>query len=155
MENIKLIIRPYQKTTDQNAVIQLLKSNIPQYFAENELEDFEHYLQEEIEQYFVMEIDKTIVGSGGINFENYRSIAKISWDIIAPTYQHKGLGKQLLQYRLAFIRSIPTVKSIRVRTSQLAYTFYEKNGFILKDIHKNYWAKGFDLYTMMYPIKQN
>jgi ribosomal protein S18 acetylase RimI-like enzyme len=42
------------------------------------------------------------------------------------------------------------ITTIMVRTSQLAYKFYEKNGFILKEIEKDYWAKGFDLYSMTY-----
>jgi ribosomal-protein-alanine N-acetyltransferase len=151
MDHNKLNIRAYTET-DQQTVLQLLKSNIPKYFAANELKDFERYLNQELDHYYVVEINDEIVGCGGINFENSQTIAKISWDLIAPQYQQQGIGTQLLQYRLAYIKSIKTVKSLRVRTSQLAYPFYEKNGFVLKDIHKNYWAKGFDLYTMIYPL---
>ena len=33
-------------------------------------------------------------------------------------------------------------------TSQHAYQFYEKMGFELEKIEKEYWAKNFDLYIM-------
>ena len=43
-----------------------------------------------------------------------------------------------------------SVLRITVRTSQLAFGFYEKRGFELKGIEKDYWAEGFDLYRMEY-----
>ena len=43
-----------------------------------------------------------------------------------------------------------SVRRITVRTSQLAFGFYEKRGFELKGIEKDYWAEGFDLYRMEY-----
>jgi len=41
-----------------------------------------------------------------------------------------------------------------VRTSQFVYGFYEKHGFELKKVVKNYWAQGFDLYDMEYKEKR-
>ena len=32
--------------------------------------------------------------------------------------------------------------------SQLAYKFYEKQGFTLNEIKRNYWADGFDMYSI-------
>lgn len=144
-----ITIRPYQKS-DKNALIELLKQNVPTYFAESEIEDFRTYLEHQLEQYFVAEIDQTIVGAGGINFDIPQNIAKISWDFIATDFHGKGIGKKLLEYRLTYIKSLSHIHLISVRTSQLAYLFYQKNGFILKEVIKDYWAEGFDLYWMEY-----
>ena len=35
-----------------------------------------------------------------------------------------------------------------LRTTQLAFQFYEKMGFELDKTKKDFWAKGFDLYQM-------
>jgi len=124
--------------------------NTPQYFAKTEIKDFDHYLDSAIEQYFVIEINDKIVGSGGINFEKTSKTGKLSWDIINPDFQGKGLGTDLLKHRIALLQSMPDVEKITVRTSQFAFQFYEKNGFVLEETQKDFWAKGFDMYKMIY-----
>lgn len=144
-----LTIREY-KSNDKNEVLAILKRNVPKYFAESEIEDLEDYLKHKIEKYFVAAFGDVIIGAGGINFDDNSKTAKISWDFIDAKFKGKGIGQSLLKYRIDFIQSNYVSATIKVRTSQLAYKFYEKNGFTLKEIEKDYWAKGFDLYSMTY-----
>lgn len=130
--------------------MQLLEVNIPDFFAEEELGDFSTYLDKEIEQYFVLFLGNTLVACGGINFERDKYSAKISWDVVHPDFQGKGLGSQLLQYRLDILTAEPEIQEIMVRTSQHVYQFYEKRGFRLVETQQNYWAQGMDLYKMIY-----
>ncbi|GGH23009.1 GNAT family N-acetyltransferase [Sphingobacterium alkalisoli] len=147
MDNIK--IRQYL-ASDKSRLLELLMLNTPKHFAESEYADFNKYLDTEIEQYFVVELDGIIVGAGGINFENNHKIGKISWDIIHPDFQGFGIGRKLLQHRIVLLKSISSIERILVRTSQFAFKFYEKNEFIVNEVHKDYWADGFDLYHMIY-----
>jgi ribosomal-protein-alanine N-acetyltransferase len=142
-------IRPYTKK-DKNAVLLLFDHNVPSYFSANEKPDLEHYLENEIEQYFVIEKDNQIVGCGGINFDSTKTKGVISWDIIHPAYQNEKLGTKLLKYRIALLKEMSNIKSIIVRTSQHIYKFYQKQGFNLLETTKDYWAPGFDLYYMEY-----
>ena len=142
-------IREYQPT-DKNAVIDLIRQNTPAYFAQEEEADFSNYLDSERELYFVLLFNNEIVGCGGINFTEDKTCGKISWDIIHPQHQGKSLGTQLLKYRIDKLKSVGSIRKITVRTSQLVYKFYEKQGFTLKEIKKDYWAKGFDMYNMEY-----
>ncbi|MBC7914537.1 MAG: GNAT family N-acetyltransferase [Pyrinomonadaceae bacterium] len=151
--NEELNIRAY-KTTDQEAVLNLLRLNTPQYFSTEEENDLVYYLENEIEHYFVIEINQQIVGSGGFNFSGDKTTGKISWDIFHPEFQRKSLGTKLLNYRIQRLQTFKEVKKITVRTSQLAYQFYEKQGFKLLEIVEDYWAKGFHLYTMEYIKKR-
>ena len=143
------VIREYRET-DKNAVIDLISQHTPEYFALEEEADFSYYLDSERELYFVLLLNKEIVGCGGINFTDDKTTGKISWDIMHPDYQGKSLGKKLLRYRIEVLKAIPSIKKITVRTSQLAYKFYEKQGFTLNEIKRNYWADGFDMYSMQY-----
>ena len=103
--------------------MELIRRNTPEYFAAEEEIDLSDYLDREIELYYVLVTNDRIVGCGGINFADDKTVGKISWDKL---------------------KSIDRVRKITVRTSQLVYKFYQKQGFVLKATHKDYWAKGID-----------
>ena len=112
--------------------------------------DLGRYLDEEVELYYVLLFAGMIVGCGGINFADNMTTGKISWDIVHPAYQGKSLGTKLLNHRIEKLRNISSIKKIIVRTSQLVYKFYEKQGFVLLEVKKDYWADGLDMYKMEY-----
>lgn len=141
------VIRKYNKS-DESDVLALLRLNIPRYFAPEEENDLLYYLKNEAENYYVMELDGELVGCGGFNFSEDGTVGKISWDFFHPEHQGKGLGTQLTHFRIQKLKEFPQVKTISVRTSQLAYQFYEKLGFVTQEIVKDYWAKGFDMVRM-------
>ncbi len=149
--NEKTNIRTYRKA-DQSKLIEILQLNVPEYFDKSEIQDFEFYLAHEIEMYFVIERDGEIAGSGGINFERDQKVGKLSWDFVHPNHHGTGLGSKLLRHRMELLRSMDVVEEISVRTSQFAYKFYEKNGFDLKHVHPDFWAKGIDMYFMNFKL---
>lgn len=148
------MIRVY-KTEDKTELIELIRLNTPQFFDKSEEMDLNDYLENEREDYFVVEEDHKIVGCGGINYEDNSKIGIISWDIIHPKHQGKGIGKNLLLHRINLLKNSNLVNSIRVRTSQHTDKFYAKSGFILEFITKDYWAKGYDLYQMKIDLKNH
>ena len=147
--NDPIEIRAYEPA-DKEAVMELIRLNTPEYFAPEEEAEFCRYLDREREWYYVLLFRGTIVGCGGINFADDGTTGKISWDMLHPAYQGRSFGKRLLAYRIKKLESLGTVRKITVRTSQAAYRFYEKQGFELNEIRKDYWAEGFDLYRMEY-----
>ncbi len=141
------MIRKYINS-DKPLIIELLRKNTPEYFAPSEEKDFENYLDNEVEDYLVYEKNAEIIGAGGINYLSEQKLARISWDVIDPDMHGKGIGKELTQYRLNLLIEKENIDLIVVRTTQLVYKFYEKMGFELDKIEKDFWAKGFDLYQM-------
>lgn len=105
-----------------------------------------------VEDYFVVEDNGRIVGAGGINYFA-DSIARISWDIVHPDFQGKGIGSKLTRYRVDRIKANTDTEVIVVRTTQLVYKFYQKLGFELVKVERDFWAKGFDLYQMELKLK--
>ncbi|VAW25727.1 Ribosomal-protein-S18p-alanine acetyltransferase [hydrothermal vent metagenome] len=134
-------------------LLLLLRLNTPYYFNQSEEIDLIKYLDEQIEDYYVIELNNKIIGCGGINYEPDKNAAIISWDIIHPDFQRKGLGKELLTYRIDRIKKMGIYPQVIVRTSQFTNNFYKKNGFKLIETVKDYWAKGIDLYYMVLKLK--
>lgn len=141
------MIRKYA-TKDKSQAIELLRKNTPEYFDASEETDYKNYLENEVEDYFVYEEDSKIIGVGGINYFPEEKLARISWDMIDPNYQGKGIGKKIVQHRINHLNNNPTIELIVVRTTQLVYKFYEKMGFELEKVEKDFWAKNYDLYQM-------
>jgi len=145
----EIIIRKF-KTDDKENLIKVFKNNVPKYFAETEIDDYEEYINGKVQDYYVATLNNTIIAAGGINYDKERQLAKISWDIVDIPYQKQGIGTLLLKHRLEVISNKKDIKSIIVRTSQHAYEFYQKMGFKLLERHKDYWAKDFDMYKMVF-----
>jgi [ribosomal protein S18]-alanine N-acetyltransferase len=143
-----MTIRPYTPLDDP-AVLELLRLNTPQYFAESEKADLIDYMANHIDHYYVVEIDNVIMGCGGFNIAPDSKRGVLSWDIIHPEAQGKGVGTALAKFRIAEMQKLG-VPEIGVRTTQLVYPFYEKMGFTLKEVVEDHWAEGFDLYDMEY-----
>lgn len=142
-----MIIRKHTDS-DRKRIMELLKLNIPEYFSPEEEEDLIDYLDNHADNYYVIEDDNVVVGCGGFNLSEDGETGKISWDIFDPQSQGKGYGSALTKFRIQRIKEIEGVKIVSVRTSQLVYPFYEKFGLELREVVKDYWAKGFDLYRL-------
>lgn len=141
------MIRKYTPA-DKEQLLQLIRLNTPAYFGPSEEEDFIYYLDNELEDYYVLEQDGGIVGCGGINYKPAEQTAVISWDMFHPGMQGRGLGRKLVQHRIEHVKADPSYTRMIVRTSQHTDKFYAKMGFQLKEVVNDYWAPGFDLYYM-------
>jgi ribosomal protein S18 acetylase RimI-like enzyme len=149
-----MTIRKYTDA-DRESVLHLLRLNTPRYFAPSEEKDLVYYLDNQADHYFVVESGGEMLGCGGFNFSDDRTVGKISWDIFHPGHQGKGLGSALTRYRIERLKEYDSVRIISVRTSQVVFKFYEKFGFRLQEVVKDYWAEGFDLYRMAFPVERD
>jgi [ribosomal protein S18]-alanine N-acetyltransferase len=148
-----LRIRSYT-ASDKTTLISILRKNTPKYFAPEEEIEFVHFLEDQIEEYFVVEYQGSIVGSGGINFFDKGKTAVISWGMIDPDHHGQGLGSYLLNFRIERVVSIHRPERFLVRTAQFTYKFFEKFGFKLIHTEKDFWTQGIDLYEMEYDLKK-
>ena len=148
-----MIIRKH-KESDRTKIIELLRLNTPEYFSPDEECDLIYYLDNYADNYYVVEVDNVIVGCGGFNLSDDGETGKISWDIFDTQKQGKGYGSALTRFRIKKMKEIDSIKIISVRTSQLVYPFYEKFGLKIREIVKDYWAEGFDLYRLDSDVDQ-
>jgi ribosomal protein S18 acetylase RimI-like enzyme len=137
--------------SDQVSLLEIIQLNIPTYFAQEEKDELKYYLENEMEDYFVVEKGNKVVAGGGINYPLNQKFATISWDLIHPDFQGIRIGSELIKFRINHIQN-KGFNKIRVRTSQQAFGFYEKHNFVLQEVIPDYWAKGYDLYDMFLVI---
>jgi ribosomal protein S18 acetylase RimI-like enzyme len=138
-------LRPYQ-TADFTSIVGLFHLNTPSFFHPQEQADLEAFLADELENYYVIENEGEVVACGGSNAEE--GTGWLSWYIVHPDYQGKGLGRQLVDKNLEILKRDTRVTEIEVRTSQLTHIFYEKAGFVLIETADDYWGPGLHLYRM-------
>ncbi len=144
------MIRKYQ-SIDREALLQILQQNTPDYFAHEEQADFEQFLTNKGDCFFVAEQDGRLQGGGGYVFKSEESLGVIAWYLVDPNCQGQGIGRQLLDRSLQALETAGPPERIIVRTSQFADSFFAKAGFELKYTEKDFWSPGYDLHFMELP----
>lgn len=98
---------------------------------------------------FVYEVDHQIIGMFDVwvTFE----VAQIANIAIAPDFQGKGYGQQLMNELIDFcVKKDCENITLEVRISnESAISLYHKNNFVISHIRKNYYEDGEDAYLMM------
>ena len=156
------MIRKYH-SKDRKRCLELFKSNCPVYFADEELSDFETWLDgqdKEVlaygnsaeEVYFVIEESQEVIACGGFYIVRNKPLAKMAWGMVDNAHHKKGYGMQLLQYRLDEITKNYPDHAIALATSQHTFPFFEKLGFVVEKITPNGFGEGLDQYDMIRKI---
>ena len=140
-------IRPYVPS-DEEALVNIMRHLTPKYFLEEEVKDYQGYLRDKVEDYFVIIKDQMVVGGGGLNYFPEDDIVRISWDLISKDHQSEGLGKQLFQHRIDHLQSKGSTAQVIVRTSDIAQGFYMSLGFTPLQYMIDGWGKGMDMVVM-------
>jgi predicted GNAT family N-acyltransferase len=154
---MSITIRAYNKK-DKNNCMAAFKSNVPTYFAVEEMKDFENFL-DSIEfldtinnnnklYFFVIDYKQSVIGCGGFGDKDNAKIISLAWGLVHNDFHKKGYGKKLLLYRLEQIKLLYPKFPVVIDTSQYSYTFFEKYGFQTTKITKDYYSIGLHRYDM-------
>lgn len=133
---------------DKLTLIELFNLNVPVYFAPHELGEFLTYLEIKNETYLCIYHENKIVGGVGYDYKEEDKSGRINWIFLHPNCKAKGLGRQAVKFCITKLTKDKRVEKLVVRTSQLAYKFFEHFNYKLIKIEKDYWATGLDLYLM-------
>ncbi len=136
------------RTEHLDACLQVIRSNIPEYFAEKEIPEFIRFLMDSNDKYEVLLLDGVVIGLGGIAANRKKRRAKLCYGIIHRDYHGRGFGKLLLKRRLEKIKSLGFVEKVTVETGEGTYGFFEKHGFHTIRIDKDPLGIGIDFYQM-------
>jgi N-acetylglutamate synthase-like GNAT family acetyltransferase len=149
-------IREYQ-SSDQQACLNVMQSNIPEYFHERDLTDFTVFLENLPGPFWVM-IDPQagLIACGGIALgRTTPTEAVLCYGMVIGTRLHHGIGLELLRKRLEFfLPRAPQVERIVVNTTQKVEGFFRKLGFSVVERELDGFGSGLDRVSMM-AIKDN
>ena len=144
MTNIRLYT-----PADRPACISIFRSNLPKYFAPEELPLFTSWLDKPgLTDYFVLEVEGTVIGCGGFYTLPDLRLANLAWGMIHADHHGRGHGQQLTEYRLRLMQERYPGYALRLSTSQHTFGFYEKQGYAVKEVVKNGFGEGLDKYIM-------
>jgi N-acetylglutamate synthase-like GNAT family acetyltransferase len=100
----KLQITPYTPS-DKIKCIEAFESNVPTYFAKEEIEEFKAFLTKlengSIQtKFYVITVNEVVIGCGGFGDKNNSGVISLAWGLIHKNHHEQGLGEKLLQFRL-------------------------------------------------------
>jgi len=153
-------IKQYTKGHHKSCV-EIYKSNTPRYFTVDEWKGLEIWLNgqdegriayknTEAEYFYVIGENGAVVGCGGFYVVTGALIANLVWGMVHSSFHNQGLGKKLFEYRIGQIKLKYPQHHIILDTTQHTYKFFEKQGFSIMQIRKDFYDVGLHRYDMMF-----
>lgn len=145
-------IRPY-KITDSDACLRLFDGNMPRFFDKSERSSFQKFLDGLNQQYHVIERDGRIVACGGHIVQLDNKTACLCWGMVDQILHGQGLGRRLMEARLAAISESSNISRVILGTSQHTKQFYFRFGFVPVDVTPDGYGPGIDRWDMVLLLK--
>lgn len=140
----EISLRPF-RPSDKLDCLGVFDSNVGKYFAIEEKNAFESFLNDLPGPYFVLIHADKVIGCGGYApDQNVPQTAVFCWGMVHRLHHKLGFGRTLAVERIAKIEADASYNSVRLRTSQHACGFYEKMGFHTVELNKNAISDGID-----------
>lgn len=137
-------IRAYRRN-DQDACVAIFESNTPDYFDPHDRADLIAFLDDLPGPYYVwVAPDSGVMACGGYYVEAGGRTAGLTWGMVHRQLHRLGIGRRMLEYRLAVIRTSSTIKTVRARTTQVTEPFFRRCGFISSQRREGGFGPGLD-----------
>lgn len=139
---------------DRDACLSIFDSNRLGFFAAEERDAFEAFLDDLGCDYFVIEAKGEIVGCGGFWLDRKDGQAVLVWGMVRNNHHLQGIGSYLLLARLQTIGlQVPDIM-VMLDTSQHTADFYARFGFEVRKITENGYGRGLHRYDMSLRLDQ-
>jgi GNAT superfamily N-acetyltransferase len=138
---------------DRRACLAVFDTNVPESFLPAERTLFAAFLDERPGPYFVLADEAgDVVACGGYAISTGTATADLCWGMVTRDRQGTGLGRLLVEVRLARIGADSRATDAALKTSQHTRAFYEQLGFTTTCVVRNGIAPGMDTCEMHRPI---
>jgi ribosomal protein S18 acetylase RimI-like enzyme len=127
-----------------------MAGNTPEFFAEEEIAEFERFLADPPGCYLVVLDERDgVVACGGYDVDADTGVAVLTWGMVRRELHRTGIGSLLLRERLDRIAASPRARRVRLDTSQHSRPFFERFGFVVTSHTRDGYARGLDRYDMV------
>jgi N-acetylglutamate synthase-like GNAT family acetyltransferase len=136
---------------DLEPCLDVLRSNVPEYAAPHEVEDFRGYLgrfEREGVRYLVAEEDGAVVACGGLARAWPAGVATFCWGLVRRDRHGRGLGTRLALERLGWIVDDARFSVVALDTSQRTEGFFARFGFRTVHVTPDGYAPGLHRHDM-------
>ena len=110
-----------------DSCIRLFDENCPNYFTENEKEDYIEFLKGNTSGYFVVAIGPSIVSAFGLITKPDSIRGRLSWILVSSESKGNGLGVKMM----SFVKNAAIEKelfAIDIAANHLSAPFFKKFG---------------------------
>jgi N-acetylglutamate synthase-like GNAT family acetyltransferase len=131
--------------------LALFDLNCPEYFAENERDDYKLYLQHNAGSYNILLDGVRLVAAFGIDINPRSKRGRIAWIMVAPNNKGQGVGdKMMASAKLTCAKK--GLKKIDIAASHLSSAFFAKYGAIELSRTVDGWGKDMHRVDMLWSI---
>ena len=139
---------------DRAACLAVFDSNVPQFFLPSERAEYAQDLGEfesggwgSAATYLVLEDAAGIAACGGA-YLGKDGRAGLAWGMVDRARHRRGLGSELLQARLDWLRGQPRAREVWLDTSQHSAPFFQRFGFNVMKRAEGGYGPGLDRIDM-------
>jgi GNAT superfamily N-acetyltransferase len=146
-ESVKNIaFRPYSES-DKQACIDIFDANCPEYFAPNERQDYEEFLESAPQDYEVCEGDGRVLGAFGV-FDHGENDKILNWILLDPNTQGRGVGSKIMERVMRQVRTSGAT-TMRIAASHKSAPFFAKFGATIVSTTKDGWGPDMNRIDML------
>ena len=140
-----IIFRPYCNA-DLQACTSVFDANCPEYFAPNERQEYEEFLEGVSGDYEVCEVDGRVLGAFGL-FVDGENVKVLNWILLDPQTQGIGVGSKIMERVIHLSRTSQT-RVVKIAASHKSAPFFARFGATTTSSTKGGWGPGMDRVDM-------
>ena len=145
----EIAFRPYCDT-DYQTCTGIFDANCPKFFAPNERQEYEEFLERVSGDYEVCEVDGKILGAFGL-FDDGENMKTLKWILLDPQTQGIGVGSTIMERVIQLSRTSQT-RVVKIAASHKSAPFFARFGASITSLTKNGWGPGMDRLDMELPL---
>ena len=144
-----ITFRPY-RNADRQACTSIFDANCPEFFAPNERQEYEEFLEHVSGDYEVCEVDGKVLGAFGL-FVDGENMKTLNWILLDPQTQGIGVGSTIMERVIQLSRTSQT-RVVKIAASHKSAPFFARFGASTTSLTKNGWGPGMDRLDMELPL---